>query len=216
MKKYIGVFLMMYLTFLLCSCASNYQHTDKASAKAIDGVPDDVIYEFVDNKYNSYQYLYKKNPGRSSKPVFNNAINIYQRVDTMVDVDNFIVNLKVKISGEISTKEVELQCECQLSDGTWYVRDTNEIVRNIEWHYSNLTNCWWTGGAGLAYRAFRITNVNTQSQSMNIIDQANREYSTNYEVFDDYIEIKIKYDTINWFIFSEGPMINGYFMRKEN
>ena len=76
-------------------------------------------------------------------------------------------------------------------------------------------DCWWVGGVGLNYRAFCITDVNSESQTMDIIDSNNREYLANYEVFDDRIEVGIKYDTAKWIICSEGPRFGGYFMMKK-
>ena len=213
MKKYLSIFFVL-LTVLLSGCGSDYSN-DNTSAKAIDGVPDEAVYEYLNSMYNPNQRLYKQDPGRNSQPTYKNEINIYQREDTMTDVDNFIVNLKATVSSTICTKDIELQCEYKFRNGIWSPISTNEIINNIEWNYANLMDCWWVGGVGLNYRAFCITDVNSENQTMNIIDSNNREYSANYEVFDDRIEIAIKYDTAKWIICSEGPRFSGYFMIKK-
>lgn len=213
MKKYLSIVIVVFL-IILCGCDSNSYSGGVVSAKAFDGVPDEVVDEFMNGQYNYKQLAFKNEPGRESKPTYSNEINIYQREDTMVGADTFLVNLKATISSEICTREVELQCKYQFQEGGWRLVNTNKIIDASEWHYSNFRDCWWVGGAGLNYRAFYITEINSEKKTMKIIDSSDREYLTDYEVFDDYIAINVKYDTARWIIYPEGPWFNGYFMTK--
>ena len=213
-KIKIKIPILLLLVFLLCSCSSNnYEDTN---AKAIDGVPDEVIYEHMEWKYNSPKYN-ANDSSTWSRPTYTNDINIYEQNHTKIDNELFLVELKAIVNSDICTKEVEVQCKYELRDGDWWIMESNHNIINTEWHYSNFENCWWVGGAGLGYRAFFITNINTENRTMGIIDMNNREYSTNYEVLEDAsIRVNVKYDTAPWIITSEGPKFSGNFMTKSD
>lgn len=214
-KIKIKIPILLLLVFLLCSCSSNSYNYEPTNAKAIDGVPDEVVYEHM---YYTYNSIYRADvPSMSSCPTYSNDINIYQRNDTKIDEGLFLVDLKAIVSSELCTKEVEAQCKYELRDDDWWKRECNHNIINTEWHYSNFENCWWVGGAGLGYRAFFITNINTENKTMGIIDKNNREYYTNYEVLEDEsIRVNVKYDTAPWIITSEGPRFGGDFMIKSD